>query len=368
VSLRVVHSNKSSVVDAVRDLHAGLADRDNRLVLCFASPRFEPSRLSTQLREVFGPVPVIGCTTAGELAGDEVLKGSVVAMALDASALRDVCVEVIDLERCEPEVARACGVFEKHFGMPMREMRHDQYAGLVLFDGLSGAEERVMEALGNHSNVPFVGGSAGDDLQFKATHVFAHGQARQRAAVLALLRPSTKFEIIKTQSFREAPGRLVVTRADPATRTVFEFNGKPAAREYARLLGVSVEELPKQFMSHPLGLMVSPTEPFVRSPQRLDGDAVVFYCGMQEGMELSVLASTDMVEDTRAALAAAKARGPLNGIVNFQCILRTLQLASEGRAAAYGHLFAGVPTIGFSTYGEAYVGHINQTATMLVLH
>jgi len=48
------------------------------------------------------------------------------------------------------------------------------------------------------------------------------------------------------------------------------------------------------------------------------------------------------------------------------CILRTLELESKGITEAYGKLFTDIPTIGFSTYGEEYIGHINQTSTMLV--
>jgi len=43
------------------------------------------------------------------------------------------------------------------------------------------------------------------------------------------------------------------------------------------------------------------------------------------------------------------------------------ELQSTEQSCAYGELFTDVPTVGFSTYGEEYLGHINQTATMLLL-
>lgn len=42
-------------------------------------------------------------------------------------------------------------------------------------------------------------------------------------------------------------------------------------------------------------------------------------------------------------------------------------MESKGLTQQYGELFTDIPTVGFSTYGEAYIGHVNQTATMLVL-
>jgi hypothetical protein len=58
--------------------------------------------------------------------------------------------------------------------------------------------------------------------------------------------------------------------------------------------------------------------------------------------------------------------GRITGIINFNCILRTLELKQKNLTGEYGDLFTSIPTIGFSTYGEQYIGHINQTATMLV--
>ena len=54
------------------------------------------------------------------------------------------------------------------------------------------------------------------------------------------------------------------------------------------------------------------------------------------------------------------------GLLDFNCILRTLQLRAENHCEEYGALFANMPAAGFSTYGEEYLGHMNQTSTMLL--
>ena len=105
----------------------------------------------------------------------------------------------------------------------------------------------------------------------------------------------------------------------------------------------------------------------MRSPQRAENGSIVFYCQIKEDMELELLRATDIVSDTRMAVEARKAAaGEVRGLIDFQCILRTLQLRKESRCDEYGAIFQGIPALGFSTYGEAYVGHMNQTSTMLL--
>jgi hypothetical protein len=240
--------------------------------------------------------------------------------------------------------------------------------GLLLIDGLSGREEQVVDRIGDLTNVHFVGGSAGDDLRFTATHVFAHGKSYPNAAVVALLEPAVPFSFLKTQSFIPCPRKLVVTRVNEADREVLEFNHQPALTAYAEALGVSVDRAPEYFMENPLGLVFE-GEPYVRSPRATREGAIQFYCAVKEGMELYLLQSTDIIADTGRALAeAGKEREGISAIINFNCILRTLELRQRGLTGTYGDIFAGIPTIGFSTYGEQYIGHVNQTATMLLFH
>lgn len=105
----------------------------------------------------------------------------------------------------------------------MAAMDVEKYVGLILMDGVTRSEERVMEKIGDLTSVIFVGGSAGDDLHFEKTFVYANGKAYTDAAVLVLLEPANGFDVIKTQSFRSTGKILEATQVDEAARKVFTF-------------------------------------------------------------------------------------------------------------------------------------------------
>jgi len=340
-------------------LIAGLkGSPDPAIVLFFSSPAHSLADVGNALRTSFPRATVLGCTTAGEIVSGCMQSGSMVAMALPRDTVSKAEVSVVEDLKNPAAVSAAWNSLAERMGAPLDLSSH---VGLILVDGLSGAEEAIIERLGDLTDIPFVGGSAGDDLAFRATLVSAHGRAYEHAAVLALLRAPKGYQIIKTQSFRALGKTLTATSVDESTRTVRQFDGLAAAEAYAKALGIDIAGVSARFMRNPLGLMVG-DEPFVRSPQRvLDDGGIVFYCQIREGMELELLESTDMIGDTKKALSGA----PHRALLVFNCILRTLDLQQQGRCPEYGALFADTPSVGFSTYGEAYMGHINQTATML---
>jgi hypothetical protein len=356
---------KTDLHEVVADIKAQLDDFDIKLIVFFASSAFHPAEIAERMEAAFPAVETFGCSTAGEIVTGKMLTKSVVAMAFNSQAIKNCKVDV--LEDLNKESFRAFNAFERHFGKTMKEMDPKQYVGIMLVDGLSGKEEMIMDRMGDLTNVIFIGGSAGDDLKFASTYVYANGKSYANAAVLAILEPGVEFSFVKTQSFCELPQKLVVTKANEFKREVLEFNNKPAAVAYAEAVGTSVADAPNHFMHHPVGLVFE-GEPFVRSPQQIKGDKMLFYCSVKEGMELSLLESTDIIASTKKALEdARKEPGGISGIVNFNCILRTLELGQKKLAEDYGKLFEAEPTVGFSTYGEQFIGHANQTAAMLIL-
>lgn len=366
MTIKTIFTTRSTVEEAVRDLQAQANGFQTKMVIYFASTKYDPIQISAQMELSFKGAMVLGCSTAGELTSGKMLKGSLTAMLLDADVIEDAKIEVVENIGKGNPIPDAFRAFEDHFHTSMSEMDVNRYVGIILIDGLSKSEERLMEKIGDLTSVLFVGGSAGDDLKFQKTYIYANGKVYSDAAVLALLKPACGFSFIKTQSFYALKPTLEATRVDEPNRKVLEFDHKPALQAYADALQLSLDEAKNVFMEHPLGLMLG-DEPYVRSPQMVNGQEIVFYCNIREGARLSVLQSTDIVGDTKAAIAAKKAEmGSISGILNFHCILRTLELENKGLTDDYGKVFADIPTAGFSTYGEAYLCHINQTSTMLV--
>lgn len=351
--MQVFSTSNTRLHDTPAELKAAFPSHPS-FILYFHSPQFDAAAVAATVESAFPGIASLGCSTAGEIATGKMLEGSLVVAAFDAAEVTKAEVVAIEGDDVKSALVTLTGRFDK--------VDFETHVGLILMDGLSGKEEAVMESLGDSTDLTFIGGSAGDDLKFVHTDVEANGGVVSGVGALALLHVPAGFDLIKTQSFCTTGKTLIATRVDEATRTVLEFDGKPAAAAYAEAVGaLSADGAAAAFMTSPLGLMAG-DEPYVRSPQRIEGDTVHFYCGVREGMELAVLKGIDIVADTERALAASEYRA----LVVFNCILRTLDLKNRGTTDAFGKLFH-KPTIGFSTYGEAYIGHINQTATMLAL-
>ncbi|MCB0193608.1 MAG: FIST C-terminal domain-containing protein [Anaerolineae bacterium] len=366
VSIKPVYSMETSPEKNAAELAAKLSDISATFVLFFASSNFEPAALGAAMQAHFPTAIIMGCTTAGEIANEKMLKNSVVAMAFDAETLEDVAVGVVQNLSTENQVPQVFADFERHTGQKMIDLDIKAYVGLALIDGLSLSEEKVMDKIGDLTDVLFVGGSAGDDLKMKATYVFANGEAYTNAAVLALLKPKVNFEVIKTQSFRALDKVFKATRVNEAERIVYEFDGQPASKVYAQAVGLPIEEAGSKFFGQPLGLMVG-DEPYVRAPGGIQDDAMMFFCQIKEGMELSLLEATNIIEDTRSLIQTKKAElQQISGLIHFHCLARTVVLEEQGQMEEYAGIFADIPTVGFCTYGEQYLGHVSETSTMLL--
>lgn len=360
------YSEKTDINNAAEEIRETFSGINPKIVIFFSSSAYPAEDTSRIMKEKFPDAAVIGCSTSGEIISGKMLKNSIVAMAFPEEIIPDIALEIIKNPGDTKNTEKAFESLGRHFGKAMAELEFEDYVGIILADGLSGSEEKVMDKIGDLTNITFIGGSAGDDLKFEKTWVFADGEAYTDAVLLAVIKPANGFEIIKTQSFTALDKNMTATKVDEENRTVIEFNGKPAAAEYAAQLGTDAEKLPELFMKHPLGV-ITDDDIFVRSPQQIIDGSVKFYCNIIEGMELSILESDDIVkstkEDVDSGLSELK---DISGLINFHCILRTLELEAKGETEEYAAIFNDIPAIGFSTYGEEYIGHINQTSTMLV--
>jgi hypothetical protein len=246
---------------------------------------------------------------------------------------------------------------------------------LTFIDGLSASESFLMEAVYRDGRFPclFVGGSAGGKLDFKNTWVFDGASAVENAAVIVFLRmkPGKRFGIFKTHNFRKTNTSFLVCSADPIHRSITQVAEKDelapmnAVETLARHFNCTPHELSDRMRNHTFGIEIE-GEIFVRSVATVDvaKGAVNFYCDIAAGDRLHVLEPMDFVEKTAADFVEFM-RGkpkPLGMILN-DCILRRL---CNGPSLPRLKTFDGIPSAGFSTFGELLGININQTLCAVV--
>lgn len=370
--IRSIASQNRDTATAVAELTAQLQDMQPNVIVFFASAAHDGSTVSEHLRTAFPSAQVIGCTTAGEFTERGTHDGGITGLALSKEKVARAAARIASYDKTavEDAIHRATREIASEIGVTdLRNADPSRYVGIVLFDGLSGQEERVNEILGNIAPMlSFVGGSAGDALEFKSTRVFANGEETSTGAVFLLLDAAVPFTIGKTCSFEPTSHAFRVTKADVHNRTVYEVDGKPVLDVYAAALGITPDRLTSDvFMSHPVGLVID-GEPWIRSPQRaLPDGGLKFYCNIAQGMKIRIMNSTDLVRDAHEAIERAQKDlgAPVAGGLAFNCVLRRLEMDAKKLHEPFLESFEGMQVGGFHTYGETWLGHINQTLTAL---
>lgn len=360
-----------AVVVLAQDLHQELQGRSAVAVLYFASSGYDPDQLAGPISAHFPGAAVIGCSTAGEFTDRAVATGGISAMALPSemlvrarAALGELSGDVV------VGTLEAVTGLERSLGCQLRALRPDRHVGFVLIDGIAGCEERVNETLGNAAPLlEFVGGSAGDDLAFERSWVAVGDQISYHGVALLVGESAVPFQVVKTCSFQPTGKTLTITRTDVTGRCVYEIDGRPAVEAYAKAVGVPVTQLDSSvWRRHPLGLMID-GEPWIRSPQSIQPDgAIRLYAQLRPGLQVQVMSAGDLIADTRNVLGRIRddLGGRSGGAVLFNCVLRRLEMDADGTTSDFLDAFGGVPTAGFHTYGESWLGHMNQTLAGVV--
>lgn len=373
--IRQGHTRTKDPLQAAREFHAAVKQSEMELVIFFCSCAYDLDLLAGELNRLFTGTRLVGCTTAGEIGPAGYCQHSLSGASFSPAAGKAVSGLLPHLQQFTTTQGQT---FTQQLLQQLQQLENTEPPGtptnsfaFLMIDGLSIREEPVVHVLQSElRGIPLCGGSAGDDLRFAETRIFHDGAFHSDSAVLVLFSTALPFRIFKTQHFTRESERLVVTEADAERRIVREINGRPAAAEYARLLGIATEQLDAaHFAATPVVVLIDGTD-YVRSIQKVNPDgSLSFFCAIEEGVILRVARAGDLVTNLAETFAGIREDiGPPLLTLGCDCILRRQEITHKRYTEEVSSELMRNNTVGFNTYGEQYAGvHINQTLTGIAI-
>lgn len=335
-------------------------DGPQTLVLAFGARELaDAPRVFDELRTAFPRSVVVGCSTAGEIAGALVHDASLSVAVAHFEHTRLV-LAVTDIGSADRS-----GAAGQRLAAQLRAAGDDLAAVFVLCDGLGVNGTPLVAGLvgGLPAGVVITGGLAGDGSRFERTWVLAGARlaAGQIAAVGFYGRRLRVGSGCDGGWMDFGPERRI-TRSDG--HVLYELDGKPALDLYKSYLGDLAQGLPGAALRFPLSIRhpVGDAQPLVRTILGIDEAqrSLTFAGDMPEGHVARLMRTTNDNLVGSAAVAVAQAAQGLGRVgdvlvVSVSCVGRRLVLGEraeeevetivEGAPAGAGH-------IGFYSYGE----------------
>ena len=356
-------------------------DSANTLILAFGASayRHDPTPFET-LRNTFPNARMMGCSSAGEVAGARVEDGTIsVAIAqFKHTALRPFLAAV---ER--PGQSRDVGQrLAAHLDAP------DLAAVFILSDGLGVNGSQLVRGVTETLTrpVPVSGGLAGDGGRFDSTWILADGRPNGgHVSAVGFYGERFRVGLGSEGGWTEFGPERRITRAHD--NRLFELDHRPALDLYKDYLGELSDGLPGAALLFPIA---------IRDPRRGEGSVVrtilgidesdrsmTFAGDMPEGFTARLMRASDNRLIDSAAVAVSEATRHLDTessplLVSISCVGRRLVLGQRTEEEIETVLFgapSGANHVGFYSHGEISTGSStgacafhNQTMTISAFH
>jgi len=371
-------SQQTDPKKAVQELYDAIYQANASFAVFYCSANYDLIALEQALSEIFADIPLIGCTTAGEIGPsglfDDGLTGFTVSSNKITVASTLISNEGFNKSTASDVYKKLC--LEKEAHTPDPALTNKSWGNFIflLCDGVSKIEEKVVSAFHSEAfGTQIVGGSAGDAQRFAKTHVFHQGTFHKNSSLVSLVSTCLPFHVFKTENFIAGDGeKMIVTESNNSERTVTEINGLPANEGYADSFGIDESELSLEFYAaHPVAVKLG-GELYIRSITQATKElsatqpsTLKFACAINTGIVLTPVKETDMVADLATCFNNVQEEiGKPILTLGFDCMLRKVRYKSRNIRNEIGELMQRNNVVGFHTYGEQFRSlHVNQTFT-----
>ncbi len=323
-------------------------------------------------------ISLLGCTTAGEIADDQLFEESIAVLLFDLNKEYFQTIqkpyEYEDVDKVAAELGQISKAAFNHPGL------------LVLASGLVINAEKMVDGFRSslEHNTPIFGGIAGDDLRMKKTFVFTNEELSDRSiGCLVIDNEKVSMKGLATSGWEAVGVENTVTKA--AGNKILEVNGEKAFTVFSKYFGFSMEGTSDQDKlislqtNYPFQFIREGGYTVLRSQILIDpaeGSITISgYVKKGDKFKFSYSPGFHVIEKTINEFGVFKNQfEDADAIVLFSC---------KGRHGAFGpllekeikgiHHFWEKPMIGFLSYGE--IGDLgngvcefhNETCSLVLL-
>ncbi len=326
-----------------------------QLVLLFGSPSLlKQQHLLEEVQRAYPNAHLVGCSTAGEISGTQVLDDSLVATAIQFEQTKLHGVRI----KAKEEISD----FQAGELLAQELDKADLVHVFVLSRGVNVNGSALVAGLTSRlpAHVTVTGGLSGDGARFQETLIVWEGKPElESIAVLGFYSKRLRVSYGSLGGWDVFGPRRLITRS--VGNVLYELDGKQALSLYKAYLGEQAQGLPATGLLFPLCLLTSDSDPVVRTILSVNEaeQSITFAGDVPEGTYTRVMrANFDRLVD--GAMGAAKTSTQTlhtspDLAVLISCVGRKLVLKQRVDEEVKGvRTILGDHTVltGFYSYGE----------------